>query len=115
MGYRSEVALAIRAGVEIPPEVQAALDAIFEEPKRTAAGALYHNGWCKWYTHDMTNYPEPTTIYRWLEDLEMEDYFLMRLGEDDGDMDEDGDWHEFDIGYTRHLTCGGKRFDEVAS
>ena len=91
MGYRSEVVLAIRAGVEVPPEIQADLDAIFPDERRVATGVLYHNGWVKWYGYDINDNPEPTRITRWLDLLDWDDFHFMRMGEDDGDMEEDGD------------------------
>lgn len=94
MGYRSEIVLAVKG--EIPQEIKSALYAMFEGNVNHPSGTVYHATWIKW---DDT-IEEVKLIMDWLDD-HPDNYYMLRLGEELGDIEYLGDWFDnpFQIGY----------------
>lgn len=103
MGYRSEIAIAVTPEIfaSAPDEVKDAFVEVFGEPSINEADRiLWHSDWMKWYSDD----PLVAQIEGWLSELEDgESYGLLRLGENDEDVQTDGHPYEFGIRYARKL------------
>ena len=106
MGYRSQVAIAIKKDKRdqfisrLGEEAKYLID--LADVYEGADAILYHFEWVKWYDGE--------EIEELIENDFSDDAFFLRLGEEDGDMDEKGAWYGgggFGIGYTRHLTFSG--------
>lgn len=103
MGYRSEIAIGVtpETYATAPDDVKLAFDEMFggpsvNEPDRI----LWHSDWMKWYSDD----PFVLRIEEWLSELEdCESYGLLRLGDNDEDVQTDGSPYEFGIRYSRKL------------
>lgn len=103
MGYRSKIAIGVdpETYATAPDDVKQAFDEVFggpsvNEPDRI----LWHSDWMKWYSND----PLVARIEGWLSELEDgESYGLLRLGENDEDIQTDGSPYEFGIRYSRKL------------
>ena len=96
MGYRSEVVLAIY-GDDLSPEVEDTCDTLFEDVYFTPQGSLFHSTLFKW--DDC--FPDVAKIMAWLQE-HPNDYTLLRIGEEFGDVDQQGNWdnNPFGIGYS---------------
>lgn len=119
MGYLSEVALVIRSGAVVPDHVQAAINTLFHQPfKSIDQAVLYYHPWVKWYAYDNENCPEVHAISQWFYEVDPDDFLFMRVGEDDGDYDEEGAFslEPFGVNFVRHITIGGKcAYEELMS
>jgi hypothetical protein len=101
MGYRSEVAFVVPESAPRFEEV----DNCFEDIIERDGYRLYHSTWLKWYE----DFPIVISVSDYLTSLDQEDktddYLFIRLGEDNGDVEEEGDlWdNPFDLGWTRKI------------
>lgn len=97
MGYRSNVAVAIKANIEIPKEIKEILASIFGRAATNDEGQLFYTERISW--HDFEEGSNCHTLMKFLKDLEgYDDFYFARVGEDTGDFEELGGWHEgFDI------------------
>lgn len=63
----------------------------FEELKVSPSGQTYYfEAYTKWDE----SYPDVNAVMEVLDNADEEDYYLIRVGEDDGDIDRDGDGDE---------------------
>lgn len=94
MGYRSEIVLAIKG--EIAPEIIEALEAMFDQSRFCDQGSVFHGSWIKWDD----SIEEVKLIMDWLDERP-DNYYMLRLGEELGDVEYLGDWFDnpFQIGY----------------
>ena len=107
MGYRSQVAIAIRNSkrddfISRLSEESKNLLGLVDAHHEGQDATLYYFEWVKWYDGE--------EIEGLIGNEFSEDAFFLRLGEEDGDMEERGTWWgggEFEISYTRHLTFSG--------
>lgn len=105
MGYRSQVALCVRAVHKAammtnPNVVNCLSDA--DDKLEDEDGVLYHWGCVKWYD----DYANVDALMKFLSDLdEYDDFLFIRLGEEDADTDIQGGWWDnpFDMGYARRI------------
>lgn len=103
MGYRSEVVLVLSK--EAKETLKEKLDALPKEEKENiksmfscadrrfiheSGDELIHWTWVKWYN----SYPEIAFIEDFLNNREDEDYYLMRIGEDLGDIELQGYFYD---------------------
>lgn len=105
MGYRSEVALAIRKSHEkemiADPNIVKALGWA-DERIETADALLFIWSWIKWYE----DYDEVASVMKFLNKIEeYDDFLFLRLGEGDEDVETHGGWWDnpFDLEYVRRL------------
>jgi hypothetical protein len=92
MGYRSNVVVALRNSVEIPKNISAILNSIFGDPHVSDVGTLFYVEQVKWYDFDDAHDCHTLTTY--LTDLDYEDFFFARVGDDTGDVEERGSWRD---------------------
>lgn len=103
MGYRSEVAIAVSTEDYnyAPEEVKNALKECLDEPaENTATMVIFHQDWVKWYDDDEL----VQTIEKWLDTLNPYNYGMIRLGEDDNDVQYLGDPWSNGLDYIRKIT-----------
>lgn len=102
MGYRSEVAIAVSTEDynDAPQNVKDAFCEIFNEPTENhATMMIFHEDWLKWYDDEFVQ-----TIEKWLDTLNPDNYGMIRLGEDDSDVDFYGSPFDFGLNYTRKIS-----------
>ena len=103
MGYRYEVVLVLSK--EAREALKEKLNALSKEEKENiesmfscsdrrfiheSGAELIHWTWVKWYN----SYPEIAFIENFLDNCEDEDYYLMRIGEDLGDIELQGYFYD---------------------
>ena len=103
MGYRSEVAIAVSTSdyIDAPQNVKDALFEVFNEPAENIDNrVVFHQDWIKWYDcDDMVQ-----TIENWLDTLNSDNYGMIRLGEDDMDIEYKGDPFNNGLEYSRKIS-----------
>lgn len=90
MGYRSEVAIAVSTEDynNAPQNVKDAFYEMFDEPEeKDDIITIYHKDWVKWYD----DYKDVQTIESWLNSLNSDNYGMIRIGEEDADVEYLGD------------------------
>ncbi len=112
MGYRSDVALAIRASAarEILADPDSAQVLSEADKNLSDDGALlFHWEEIRWDSYDK----ETGALMGLLADLDYDDFLFIRLGEDDEDTEILGGWWDnpFDLGYVRRIEFIGQRAD----
>ena len=105
MGYYSQVALVIRkdheAAMKADPEI-AQLLLVADEKLDSDDALLFHWGCIKWYP----DFKDVGALMALLFNLDDGyDYYFVRLGEEDTDMEVRGDWYDnpFGMGYSRRI------------
>lgn len=106
MSYRSQLVIAIKPEVfkSAPPDVKEAFGNIWDEPEVEDKNRIvFFHDCIKWYDPVEDDHTVET-IEKWLSYLDEEEYGLVELGEDDGDVRYGGMPGLFDIGYVRKVT-----------
>lgn len=103
MGYRSDVVIGIAKTVWVEHQLSPSIpDALFSSDveMHTKENAVYFviRDW-KWYP----SYPEVQAIESWLDDLPMEDFGAMRIGENDDDIETWGQPGDYEIWLSRSI------------
>lgn len=103
MGYHSEVVITLSEKAKKLLEEK--LNNLSEEEKENmedifscsnahfiheSGAELYHWEWIKWYN----SYPEVAFVENFLNDLDDEDYCFLRIGEDLGDIEQQGFFYD---------------------
>ena len=123
MGYRSEVVIVLSEEAKklleeklesLPDEEAENIESMFSCSDahfiHESGAELYHWTWVKWYN----SYSEIAFIENFLNNLDDEDYYFMRIGEDLGDIELQGYFYDnpFEaciICETRYITAKCKR------
>jgi hypothetical protein len=108
MGYRSEVALAIRNLNKVPGGVKRAIAYVFGDPIEVSGkGALYQHDSFPWDEDAIVPgelSDNVKKISKWME-AHLEEHRFVRLGDAPGDEDFQGEWEgPFQLGWTRKIT-----------
>lgn len=102
MGYRYQVAIAIKPSIfeQAPDNVKEAFKEIFVNPVKTEDHrVVFYHEYIKWYDTDEV----VGTIMNYMVSLNDEEYGMIIMGEEDGDIEYYGDSFQFDLGYVRTL------------
>jgi len=106
MGYKSQVAFAVTKdrNEEFLARLSEKARGLISQADtyENGQGVLYHFEWVKWYDGE--------EIEELIENEFSQDAFFLRLGEEDGDLQEQGEWYrggEFDLSFTRHIIFSG--------
>lgn len=109
MGYRSQVVIALKPEVEVPPAILAHLRQLFSHADEGPDGKLFYDKCLKWYTDDPEYFPEVKAIQDYIDELDEELYYFVRVGENTGDVDTAGSWWEvFEIDVSTRVTFKGQ-------
>jgi len=102
MGYRSDVAFAIKTSVTIPDDINQAINETFHDVYTPDDYNIYTADSVKCYAWIDSSYAKFTDF---MSSLEQEDFFFIRIGEDDDDVESRGALELPDgyIGYERHI------------
>lgn len=102
MGYRSEIAIGVDPKIykTAPKEVKQAFDEVFGAPDvNEVRRIVWYHEWLKWFE----SIAEVYLISDWLREQDTENYGLLRLGEEDEDIENRGSPYDFGINYVRKL------------
>jgi len=101
MGYRSEVCIRIKQS-KVTDEFKEEIKKGFMPVDYTDGDEwfeLYGDYW-KWYEDE---YDEVKHVMNYLKKLSYEDYGYIRLGDDYGDVEFNGDFYSFNMGINRSI------------
>ena len=92
MGYRSDVQ--ILASKKVADEIFKVIKEhgnLFDDIKVSPTGNTYYfSTYCKWYDDSPEDYPDVCAIRDVLCDADEKEFYFVRDGEEDGDIDRDG-------------------------
>jgi len=92
MGYRSDVQ--ILASKKVAKQIFKVIKKhgnVFDDIKVSPTGnTFYFSTYCKWYDDCPEDYPDVCAIRDVLCDADEKEYYFVREGEEDGDIDRDG-------------------------
>jgi len=109
MGYRSQVVVALKPEVEVPPAILKHLRSLFSHADEGPDGKLFFDKHLKWYIDEPDYFPECRAIHEYLLDLDDDLYYFVRVGENTADVDTAGSWHEgFEIDVCTRITFKGQ-------
>ena len=122
MGYRSDIAIAIHKDVigefltflkttKVMHEIFGCNGFTLDKDFQGKGHWLFTESQIKWYTQLEEHYPEVDAFDKFFdlmdEDEKTEDkYRFVRIGEENEDIEERGDWHDSDLHVQRKIVVG---------
>lgn len=93
MGYRSDVQ--ILASKKVARKIFKAIKEfgnVFDDIKVSSDGKTYYfSTYCKWYDDSPMDYPDVCAVSRVLDEANEHEFYFVRNGEEDGDVERRGD------------------------